>query len=167
MPTPSLPPPTTSASRLAGLLTDVVPEAETAVELPSARELRLARAAARKKTTELAIATEAERKAKAEKAEAASAAKRNPARLWVQIATGANDRGLALTWRRIRDDNAKALSGLSAWSAPFRATNRVLVGPIASPAAARTLVRTLDRGGVSAMTYNSEAGEEVVRIAAK
>ncbi len=153
--------------RLSGLLADVAPEPETIVELPSARDLRLARAAARKKLAEVAAAAAADREEKAEKAEAAAAARRSPARLWVQVATGANDRGLALTWRRIRDDNDKALVGQSAYSAAYRATNRVLVGPMKSPAAARELVRALGKNGVAAMTYSSEAGEEIARIAAK
>lgn len=154
-------------SRLAGLLAGLTPENETSVELPSTRELRLARSAARRKTAELAASEVAERETKVAKAKVSEAARRNPPRLWVQVATGSNDSGLALTWKRMRRDNEAALTGLSAWSAPFKATNRILVGPIASTAAARALVRRLDQNGVRAVSYASEAGEEVARIAGR
>jgi hypothetical protein len=116
---------------------------------------------------ELAAQAAAEEAAKRERAEKAAAAKRNPARVWVQIATGRNDTGLGITVRRIRSDNEAALKGLSAWSAPYKATNRILVGPMKSAASARELVGKLAKNGLSAMTYSSDAGEEVEKIAAK
>jgi len=94
-------------------------------------------------------------------------ARRNPARLWVQIATGNNARGLPSTWARIRDGNAVALKGRGAWTVPFKATNRLLVGPMKSSADARALVNALAKGGVSATTYASEAGQEIAKISAK
>ena len=154
-------------SRLAGLLEGIERDSETSVELPSARELRTARAAAQKKIAALAAQAAAEKAAKDKAAEDAAAAKRNPARLWVQVATGRNDSGLALTWKRIRGDNEAALKGLSAFSAPFKSTNRILAGPMKSAAAARELVKALARNGVSAMTYSSDAGEEVEKIATR
>ncbi len=156
-----------ASSRLAGLLEGIERESESAVSLPNAAELRAARAAAKKKMAQLAAQTAAEEAAKREKAEKAAAAKRNPARIWVQIATGRNDSGLGLTLKRIRSDNEAALKGLSGWSAPYKATNRILVGPMKSAAAARELVGKLAKNGVSAMTFNSDAGEEVEKIAAK
>jgi hypothetical protein len=154
-------------SRLAGLLAGLQTEQETAADLPSTREIRLARAAARKKMADLAAQAAAEKAAKEEAAAQALAAKKYPARIWVQVATGRNDSGLALTWKRIRGDHEAALKGQSAWSAPFKATNRILVGPLKSAAAARTLVNTLAKDGIAATTWSSEAGEEVAKIAAK
>lgn len=156
-----------AATRLAGLLDGIERESETAVALPGAAELRAARAAARKKMAQLAAQTAAEETAKREAAEKAAVAKRNPARIWVQVATGRNDSGLGLTLKRIRSDNEAALKGLSGWSAPYKATNRILVGPMRSVAAARELVGKLGKNGVSAMTFNSDPGEEVEKIAAK
>ncbi len=168
---PSQPVPTSSTSgpvsRLAGLLAGIEREPETAVELPNTAELRRARVAARKKMAELAAQAAAEEAAKREKAEKAAAAKRYPARVWVQIATGRNDSGLGITFRRIRSDNEAALKGLSAWSAPYKATNRILVGPMKSAASARELVGKLAKNGLSAMTWSSDAGEEVEKIAPK
>ncbi len=163
-PVPTSPAKTTAATRLAGLLDGIERESETAVALPGAAELRAARAAAKKKMAQLAAQTAAEETAKREKAEKEAAAKRNPARVWVQVATGANDNGLGITLRRIRSDNEAVLKGLSGWSAPYKATNRILVGPMKSAAAARELVGKLGKNGVSAMTYSSDAGEEVEKI---
>jgi hypothetical protein len=84
----------------------------------------------------------------------------------VQIATGRNDAGLALTWRRLRDANA-ALKDQTPWFAEVRASNRILVGPMRSPAAARDLINRLARGGLQANSWSSEAGEVVERIAAR
>jgi hypothetical protein len=156
---------TVPASRLAGLLTGIEREQESVVELPNTKELRSARAAARKKMAQLAAQTTAEEAAKREKVEQAAAAKRNPARVWVQIATGRNDSGLTL--RHIRSDNEAALKGLSGWSTPYKATNRILVGPMKSAASARELVSKLARNGVTALTYSSDAGDEVDKIPVK
>ncbi|MEP6785573.1 MAG: SPOR domain-containing protein [Sphingomonadales bacterium] len=162
-----IPAPSPSAtSRLAGLLEGIERERESSAELPSARELRSARAAARKKVAELAAQTAAEAAAKKKRDEEAAAAKRSPARIWVQIATGRNESGLGLTWRRLQSDNA-ALKGQSAWFAPFKATNRIVVGPIKSASSARDLVNKLGKGGLQATTWSSEAGEDVTRIAGK
>lgn len=169
-------PPTPRAAapgaRLAGLLSGIATEEESvAAELPSPRDLRLARVAARRKAAEQAAQgaakLEEERAAKAQAAQAAEDARRNPARLWVQVATGANERGLPLTWRRIRTGNDAALAGLGAYSMAFKTTNRLLVGPVKSPAAARELVRALAKNGVGATTFSSDAGQEVVKVAGK
>ena len=170
VPTPAVsssPPGRAPAARLSGLLDGIERETETTATLPTEREVRAARAAARKKAADAAAATAAEATAKKEREERAAAAKRNPARIWVQVATGSNDAGLALTWRRIRDANAATLKGQSGWSAPFRATNRLLAGPLPSAAAARTLVNALAKNGVQTTIWSSEAGDSVERIAAR
>jgi Flp pilus assembly protein TadD len=159
-------------SRLASILSGIEPEAESApVALPTATEIRAAqRAAARKAAAQAAAQAEADAAAQAEKdekAKKAAAAKVNPARLWVQVATGSNERGLAATWRKIRDANTTALKPYGGYSVSFRSTNRVLAGPLRSAADARALVNALGKAGVSATTYNSEAGQEVVKLAAK
>lgn len=162
----------TPTSRLASILSGIEPEAESVpVALPSATEIRAAqRAAARKAAAQAAAQAEADAAAlaeKEEKAKKAAAIKANPARLWVQVATGSNERALAATWRKIRDANAAALKPYGGYSTPFRSTNRVLAGPLRSAADARALVNILGKAGVSATTYNSEAGQEVVKLAAK
>ncbi|CAN5147797.1 hypothetical protein BH09PSE3_BH09PSE3_25670 [soil metagenome] len=155
-------------SRLASILAGLTPEMEsTPVALPTAAEAKAARRVAQRKAAEAAaVAADLKAEKEAQAAEAAEA-KRNPARLWVQVATGNNERGLPTTWNRIRDDNAIALKGRSAFSVPFKATNRLLVGPMKSPADARALVNTLAKNGLSANTFSSEAGQEVTRVGGK
>ncbi len=153
---------------LAAVMSGIVPEEESRpVALPTMAELRAMRAAAQKKA-------DAEAKAKAEKeakvreaAEAAATAKRHPARVWVQVATGANEAGLPGTWKKLRDKAPDVFKGQSASVVPFKATNRVLVGPFKSQAEARTLVNAMGKVGIQGSTYASDAGQEVKRIAVK
>lgn len=164
--------PAVAGARLAGLLTGLTTEEESpAVELPSAREQRLGAIEAKRKSVEqaslAAAKAEAERAASARVAKEAEDARRNPARLWVQLATGADERALPFTWRQVRAANAAALEGLEAHSVPFKATNRLLVGPLKSAAAARDLIRALARNDLIATTYSSAVGEEVARVAGK
>jgi Flp pilus assembly protein TadD len=107
---------------------------------------------------------EAEKAKKLEEAAKAADLKKNPARLWVQIATGANRSGLPITWRKLRDDAPKALAKQAAWFSPIRATHRLLVGPVKSSGEARSLVNALGKEGVQATIWSSEAGQEVTRL---
>ena len=155
-------------SRLASILSGIEPEAESApVVLPTLTEVKAAQRAAAKKTAAAAEAAAAAQLVKDEKAKAAAAAKANPARLWVQVATGSNERGLGMTWRRIREANEKLLKPYGGYSVAYKATNRVLAGPVKSSSDARALVNALGKAGVSATTYSSEAGQEVVKLASK
>ncbi|MEY3704101.1 MAG: hypothetical protein RLZZ561_1721 [Pseudomonadota bacterium] len=156
------------ARSLADLVRTLELEEESApVALPDAEKLRVMRIAAQRKAA-------AEEKARAEKAaeerriaEEAAKARRNPARIWVQIATGRNTDALPRTWRQIRDDAPKALDGQRAWYVSFRQTNRLLVGPVRSSSAARELVNDLAREGVQATIFSSEAGQEIERLSGK
>lgn len=177
-PTPTPPPaaravvatpkPVVPMSRLASILAGLTPEIETpAAALPTAAQIKAARLRAQRKAAEAAaVAADLKAEKEARAAEAAEL-RRNPARIWVQVATGSNQRGLPTTWARIRDDNETALKGKTAWSIPFKATNRLLVGPMKSPAEARSLVNTLAKNGFPANSFNSEAGEEVFRVGGK
>jgi Flp pilus assembly protein TadD len=155
-------------SRLASILAGLTPEMESPSEaLPTAAQAKAARRLAQRKAAE-AAAVAADLKAEKEaKAALLAEERRNPARLWVQVATGSNELGLPTTWSRIRDDNETALKGRSAWSVPFKASNRLLVGPMKSPADARALVNTLAKGGLSANTFSSEVGQEVFKVGGK
>ena len=169
--------PVPSSRGLAGLLADIEPEQESvAISLPSAVDIKLARIAAQRKIIDAAAKAKAEKDtvAKAEKAaadrklaEATAAAKKSPARVWVQVATGANESGLGITWKRLREKAPDTFKGLSAAYVPFKATNRVLVGPFKSGAEARALVNTMNKAGLSANTYSSDAGQEIIKIAVK
>lgn len=162
------PVPTSASTGLSGLLAGLEVEAESAAgPLPSATQIKAARVAAQRKAAADAKA-EADAKAAKETEDAARlAAKKNPARIWVQVATGSNEAGLPGTWKRLKDKAPDAFKGLSASSVPFKATNRLLVGPFKSMSEARALVNTLGKAGLSTNTFNSEAGQEVAKVAAK
>lgn len=138
-----------------------------AAALPDAAQLRAARILAQKKAA-------ADAKLKADKlaeekriAEEEAKARRNPARIWVQVATGNNEAGLPGTWRRLKEQAGKSLSRQGAWTVPFRQTNRLLVGPLKSVGDARDLVSSLAKEGVQATTFSSDAGQEIFRIGGK
>ena len=157
-----------AARTLADLVRTLELEEETApVALPDAEKLRVLRIAAQRK----AAAEEKARLAKVAEdrriAEEAAKARRNPARIWVQIATGRNTNALPQTLRQIRNKAPKALDGQRAWYVSFRQTNRLLVGPVRSSAAARDLVNDLAREGVQATIFSSEAGQEIERLSGK
>lgn len=162
-------PVTAPAPRMALTLAEIVNtlelEQETAAAaLPSDAQIRAARVAAQKKAA-------ADEKLKAEKlaeekriAEEEANARRNPARIWVQVATGNNRSGLPGTWRKLQAQASKSLTRQSAWTVPFRQTNRLLVGPLKSVGDARDLVNSLAKEGIQATTFSSDAGQEISRI---
>lgn len=170
-PSPPSPSPATEAPaspqprELASIIATLNVEAETAaVALPSDAELKARRIAAQKKA-------DAEAKARAEKAaedekkaRELAEAKRNPARVWVQIASGANRAGLPGTWRKLKDQAPKALEGQSPASVAYKATNRLLVGPFKSASEARALINRLGREGINATPFTSEAGQEIAKL---
>ncbi|CAM3106289.1 hypothetical protein SPAN111604_03840 [Sphingomonas antarctica] len=158
--------PLAPGGRLSGLLADVRPEVETAPMLPDPAKLRAQKLAAKKKA-------DAEAKAKAEaiaaakeEAEARALAKRNPSRIWVQVASGPNESALPFTWNKMKNAHDD-LDGKSAWAMPYGRTNRLLVGPMKSQADAKALVAKLDKDGLRTNVFLSEAGQEIAKLAAK
>lgn len=166
--TPAPAPALRPALTLADIVQTLELEQESeAAPLPDEAKLRAARIAAQKKAA-------GDEKLKAEKlaeekrvAEEEAQARRNPARIWVQIATGNNRSGLPGTWKRLKDQAGKSLARQSAWTVPFRQTNRLLVGPLKSVGDARELVNSLAKEGVQATTFSSDAGQEISRIGGK
>lgn len=158
----------TPASRLSAIMSGIETETESApVVLPTLAEVKATQRTAARKVAAAAEAAAAAKLAKDEKAKTLAAAKANPARLWVQVATGSNERGLGTTWKRIREANATLLKPYGGYSVAFKATNRVLAGPVKSSADARALVNALGKAGVSATTFNSEAGQEIAKLGGK
>ena len=163
-PVPVAPP----VSRLAMIMEGLTPENESApVALPTAAQARAAQRLAARKVQAATEAAAAAKLAKDEKAKQLTLAKASPARIWVQVATGNNEAGLGITWRRIRDANVSLLKSYGGYSVSYKATNRVLAGPVKSSADARALINALGKAGVSATTYASEAGQEVVKLGGK
>ena len=158
--------PLAPGGRLSGLLAGLTMETETAPVLPDAAKLRAQKVAAKKKADAEAKA-KAEAIAKArEEAEAKALARRNPSRIWVQVASGPNERALPFTWSKMKKAHDD-LDGKSAWAMPFGRTNRLLVGPMKSQADAKALVAKLDKDGLRTNLFLSEAGQEIAKLAAK
>lgn len=110
----------------------------------------------------------AEKKALAEKdAAERKAARAEPARIWVQVAGGANPGDLAKAWGAAKAKAPAAFAGRKGYTTPLRATNRVLTGPFKTDAEARAYVNQLAKSGVSAFSFTSEAGQKVSRLNAK
>lgn len=87
-----------------------------------------------------------------------------PERYWVQVASGANKDNLDRAWDAVRAKASSLLRGRQTWTAPWRASNRLLVGPFPSEDAAQEFVNRLAGSGVSGIQFTSRAGVEVERL---
>lgn len=140
----------------------LVPTTDTPQQQKAADERSLAedrRAAQRKAAAEKAAA---EKKAKAQ--QEAKAKKSNPERYWVQIASGAYKPDLDKEWDKQKSRYSKLLAGRTPWTTPFKATNRLLIGPFPSKAAAQDYVNEARAGGLSSFPVTTSAGQKVERI---
>jgi len=133
------------AATLAKLLEDKR-KAEAAEEAKRAKEEAAAKARA-----------EADAKAKAE----ADKKKANPARIWVQIATGSNPKALAFDYNRFAKRNAALFKGKSGSTAEWGQTRRLLVGPFKDRTAAQDWLADYKKAEGDGFLFNSEAGEAV------
>lgn len=141
---------------------DTTTPQQTAAEQKAADERSLAedrRAAQRKAAAEKAAA---EKKAKA--AEEAKARKSSPERYWVQIASGAYKPDLDKEWDKQKKAHSKMLAGKTPWTTPYKATNRLLIGPFPSKGAAQDYVNDARAGGLSSFPVTTSAGQKVERI---
>ncbi|HYZ47432.1 MAG TPA: SPOR domain-containing protein [Sphingomonas sp.] len=129
------------------------PEPETAKQKDAAKE------APAKPGAKNAKAAAADKKKKPEQP-------KEPARIWVQVAGGANKGALPKEWAGI-SGKTRDLKGKGAWTAKNRATNRLLIGPFKSEAEAQTIVTKLRKAGVGAFQWTSEEGEAVEKIGGK
>ncbi len=111
----------------------------------------------------------AEKKAIADKeaAEEKRIARANPPRIWVQVAGGATEGDLPKAWKAVKAKAPTVFGARGGWTTPLRATNRVLTGPFKTDVEARTFVNQLAKGGVSAFTFTSDAGQPVTRLPSK
>ncbi|WP_081628101.1 SPOR domain-containing protein [Sphingobium indicum] len=151
-----------------------VPEAErqsavAAVDLAEIEKIQAARRAERlaaadkvKKAAAAKAKAEADAKAKKEAEEKKRLAD-NPARNWLQIATGANRNALGFTLKALRKKYDE-LAPQSAWVASWGRTNRLVVGPFASFTRAKTLETKLKGEGADVFAWQSDAGEVVERL---
>ena len=122
---------------------------------------RRADAAADAKREKDAAAAKAKAEADAKAKEEAAEKKAHPARIWVQIATGANPKALAFDYNRFAKRNAALFKGKSGGTADWGQTRRLLVGPFANRKAAQTWLDDYKRAEGDGFLFNSEAGEAV------
>jgi hypothetical protein len=112
------------------------------------------------------VAEKPDKKALAAK-DGKKAPRAEPARIWVQVAGGANEGDLDKAWGSVRAKAPAAFKGRQGYTVPLRTTNRVLTGPFKTDAEARAYVNQLARSGVSAFTVKSEVGQKVSRLDTK
>jgi Flp pilus assembly protein TadD len=178
-PATAAPAPNSQPRSLAAIMADIdVPESERrgatqAVDLAEVDRIRAERRAAEakaaadkaKKAAAAKAKAEAAAKAKAE-AEEKARLKANPARYWVQVATGRDSGALAFDLRRLRKTYS-ALAGLDGWTAEWGATRRLLVGPFTTMAKAKVVESDLRKAGSDSFAWRSEAGEAVTALSRK
>ncbi len=92
---------------------------------------------------------------------------REPSRVWVQIAGGANESSLPREFARLKAKAPKHLGSRSAWTVPVNATNRLLVGPFATGREAQAFINELSKEGVSGFAWTSAAGQKIERLSTR
>ncbi len=126
--------------------------------LEDKRRADVAEAAKREKDSVAAKAkAEADAKAKAEAAEK----KASPARIWIQVATGANARALATDYGKFARKSPDVFKGKSGATAEWGKTRRLLVGPFKDRKAAQDWLASYKKAGGDGFLFNSEAGQAV------
>jgi len=156
-----------------------VPDAEQQSRVAAVDLADIARLQAQRRKDQLAVAAKAKKDAAAKekaaadakaKAEAAAEKKRiaaNPARIWVQVASGRSTPALAFDFKKLRKKYAEAIGDKGAGTATYGSTNRLVIGPFASTKKAKKFADDMQQAGKDVMLWNSDAGEEVTPIGGK
>jgi Flp pilus assembly protein TadD len=105
--------------------------------------------------------------ADAKGAKADAATKGDPARIWVQVAGGANQAALEKAWSALKTKAPDLFRSRQGWSTPLRATNRVLTGPFKSEDEAQAFVNQMAKAGLSGFVFTSTKGQKVDRLGGK
>ena len=123
-----------------------------------------ARAAEEARTRARAEA-ETRRRAEAEAARAEQQRLRQqPARIWVQIATGGSVSGLSGDYGRLSRRYAQQFQGQRGSTSPWNRMTRLVVGPFPTMAAARAWDSAYRAAGGQSFIWNSDVGEEVTPL---
>ncbi len=142
------------AAALAAVQRDAAAAAEAERRAEAARRAKAA-ADTRAKAEADRASAEAAAKAKAEADRRAA----NPARTWVQIATGADPAALAFDWRRLARQAPALFTGRSGATAAWGRTRRLVAGPFANAAAANKWLTDYKAAGGDGFVWRSGAGE--------
>lgn len=165
-------PPASKAGRerfLAQIVAGIdVPESERAVtSLPTALAAKPSKAELARFAKADAEGAQTGRKGRNDKADSKKKKPREPAepaRIWVQVAGGANQKALPGAWNKVVEQSPATFKGRTAYTAHLRATNRLLTGPFESDDEAQEFVNKLRKQGISSFQVNSNAGQKVARI---
>lgn len=155
-----------SANALSLAEMDAIAAERRAAQAAEAEARAAARATARAEArTAAAAEAEARRREEARvAAEAEATRRRSPARFWVQVATGSSTSALAFDCRRLAREYAASFRGQSCATAAWNRTNRLVVGPFRTMAAAREWERAYKAAGGDGFAWASDAGEEVTPV---
>jgi Flp pilus assembly protein TadD len=90
----------------------------------------------------------------------------NPARIWVQIATGEAS-GLGFDYRKLTKNNPVLFKAQKPWTSPWGKTARLLVGPFPDVKAAKKWEGDFKKAGGDAFMWKSEIGVPVNALKVK
>lgn len=90
----------------------------------------------------------------------------NPARIWVQIATGEAS-GLGFDYRKLTKNNPILFKAQKPWTSPWGRTARLLVGPFPDVKAAKKWEGEFKKAGGDAFMWRSEIGVPVNALKVK
>ena len=90
----------------------------------------------------------------------------NPARIWVQIATGEAS-GLGFDYRKLTKNNPVLFKAQKPWTSPWGRTARLLVGPFPDAKAAKKWEGDFKKAGGDAFIWKSEIGVPVNALKVK
>ena len=91
----------------------------------------------------------------------------HPSRIWVQLGVGRNKEALGFDWRKLGKAQADLFKGRKAWTTPWGQTNRLLVGPFETQAAASAFLKEARKKDGDAFVWASPAGQAVDALGAK
>lgn len=153
-----------------GKLADADADVAKAKPKLSAKDAKIAKAAAAKekladkddKDSKTAKGKAKAKEAAAEKDKASQAP--GGERYWVQVASGANKADLGRAWEKTKARAPKLLNGRTTYTSPWKASNRLLVGPFKTDEEAQGFVNTLGKAGMGGMQFTSRGKTKVERL---
>jgi Flp pilus assembly protein TadD len=115
------------------------------------------------------VATASRKKdaAKKDAAKKEPAKPKEPSRVWVQVAGGANESSLPREFARLKAKAPKLFAGRSGWMTPLHATNRLLVGPFKTEDEAQEFINKLRKADLTGFSWTSPAGQAIAKLPAK
>ena len=91
----------------------------------------------------------------------------HPSRIWVQLGVGRNKDALGFDWRKLGKAQADLFKGRKPWTTPWGQTNRLLVGPFETQAAASAFLKEARKKEGDAFVWTSPAGQAIDALVAK